>query len=153
MSARSTIELALTRLFRRETNPHAAVTRAIADYTAACRIDAFNEAIQALHPWGITMGASHAPGVNFAVGVLTSVRDDRTTDCTADATFFQPGRRYSHGDWQFHCATVTGHPATGKKKAIGWITFNGIDWQIHQYSTAEWGTDWTDITPGGAAHV
>lgn len=57
------------------------------------------------------------------------------------ATFFEPGRTYSEPDgstdWQFRCETVTTHPATGQRTAIGWRHFRG-EWEICAHDEGDW---------------
>lgn len=67
----------------------------------------------------------------------------------AEATpgFFQPGHLYALNIWRFHCATVAPHPETGEPQAIGWIRISDGSWTTYAYRAAEWGEDWTDITP------
>lgn len=60
--------------------------------------------------------------------------------------FFQPGHRYALEIWRFHCATVTTHPDTGERQAIGWIRVSDGSWTAYAYSATEWGERWTDIT-------
>lgn len=140
MSASDTVLFALRKHFRRELDPTIPAVDCLAEYDAERRVEAFDEGIRALRKW------FHKPGVSFAVGVLLSVRDDRDPDTADRAGFFQPGHTYRHGDWDFRCASVATHPATGKPTAIGWIRFPDRAWQIYEYSEAEWGCDWTDIT-------
>ncbi|MFE6284400.1 hypothetical protein [Streptomyces sp. NPDC057877] len=68
----------------------------------------------------------------------------------ADATpFFVSGHLYANGPWRFHCGTVTTHPATGERTALGWLQVDGSGWTTYGYSEAEWGSDWTDVTGPG----
>jgi NTP pyrophosphatase (non-canonical NTP hydrolase) len=46
--------------------------------------------------------------------------EDRAPD------FYQPGTSYSHRDGtDFRCVTVTTHPNTGERRALGWAVRNG----------------------------
>lgn len=60
--------------------------------------------------------------------------------------FFQPGHRYAHNQWHFHCATVTAHPETGERSAIGWTQISDGSWTTYAYSEAAWGGGWVDVT-------
>lgn len=55
--------------------------------------------------------------------------------------FFEPGRTYTEPDgstdWQFRCDTVTTHPATGQRTALGWRHFRG-EWETCAYDEDEW---------------
>ena len=76
-------------------------------------------------------------------------KSSREADATP--TFFQPGRLYAYDIWRFQCATVTAHPETGERVAIGWIRISDGSWTTYAYSAAEWGVDlWTDVTEDGA---
>lgn len=45
---------------------------------------------------------------------------------TAAPDFFQPGHAYTHRNGSgFRCVTVTAHPNTGERRALGWIVRNG----------------------------
>lgn len=66
-----------------------------------------------------------------------------------DPSFFQPGHRYAHSQWHFHCATVTAHPETGEHSAIGWLQISDGSWTTYAYSEAAWGDSWVDVTPAG----
>jgi hypothetical protein len=72
-----------------------------------------------------------------------AVRPDNLRMLPAD--FFEPDRTYTEPDgstdWRFRCDTVTTHPRTGERTAIGWRHFRGEwepcaygedDWEIHQ---------------------
>ncbi|WP_330349236.1 hypothetical protein [Streptomyces sp. NBC_00582] len=76
---------------------------------------------------------------------------EKSSPTGADATpdFFQPGHLYAYEVWRFHCATVTAHPTTGERTAIGWIRISDGSWTTYAYSAAEWGGSWTDITTTG----
>lgn len=56
--------------------------------------------------------------------------------------FYQPGHTYTsstpsqHG-WKFRCDTVTTHPETGGRTAIGWRFFCG-EWEVYDYSEDDW---------------
>ncbi|MGW3428940.1 hypothetical protein ACWDHW_13430 [Streptomyces melanosporofaciens] len=76
-------------------------------------------------------------------------------EITQPADFFQPGHTYSddeHG-WKFRVDTVTTHPETGERTALGWRYWTGWepyaygedDWEIHQM------VGHTDVTEDGKA--
>lgn len=119
----------------------------------AFRVENYNEAIQALHPWGLTMGDSHATGVNFAIGVLMSVRDHRDGGGReVDASFFQPGHTYArehHGcRIEFHVRHVDVTP-NGTRFAFGFRTEPCISgWAPDDSDDMD---GWTDVTEGGAS--
>lgn len=58
---------------------------------------------------------------------------------TTTPGFFQPGHDYTHRDGSdFKCVTVTAHPITGERRALGWIIRNGR----HEGATLD-PDDWT----------
>lgn len=72
--------------------------------------------------------------------------------------FFEPGRTYTNhhyiGDYRFQCVTVTAHPTTGERVAIGWetdptgcthLTHRGIGHWRNEYD------DGTQATGGDAS--
>ena len=48
------------------------------DALDALRIQDLNEGINALNEWAANISDQYEPGLNFAIGVLTAVRDHRT---------------------------------------------------------------------------
>jgi hypothetical protein len=57
------------------------------------------------------------------------------------ASFFQPGHTYTDPapayDWQFRCDTVTVHPDTGERVALGWRRHHG-EWEPYAYDEADY---------------
>ena len=55
--------------------------------------------------------------------------------------FFQPGHTYTDPtpayDWQFRCDTVTIHPDTGERVALGWRRHRG-EWEPYAYDEADY---------------
>lgn len=71
------------------------------------------------------------------------------------ADFFQPKRTYRIAGergprWTFICATVTTHPNTGQRVAVGWSRFGShqsATWVLGQIEEDVWADGgWTDIT-------
>lgn len=121
-----------------------------ADALAQRRVQALDEGITALRKW------AHKDGVEFAIGVLMSVRDDRDTADEA-ADFFRPGHTYVNAEfpehqWKFRCDSVTTHPEDGERTALGWRFFNG-EWDAIAYGEADWEihqlVGLADVTEGG----
>jgi hypothetical protein len=94
---------------------------------------------------GGKMRAAQADAVAAMASKLArgAVRPDNLRMLPAD--FFEPDRTYTEPDgstdWRFRCDTVTTHPRTGERTAIGWRHFRGEwepcaygedDWEIHQ---------------------
>ena len=57
------------------------------------------------------------------------------------ADFFQPGRTYTYGWWQFRCDAVTTHPGTGDRTALGWFRTSGGQWRPFNSTEDEWAED------------
>ncbi|MEH0417896.1 hypothetical protein [Streptomyces sp. B21-083] len=65
-----------------------------------------------------------------------------------DEDFFQPGHGYTHRDGSdFRCVTVTAHPQTGERLAMGWH----IDsWGLHYPATVginQWRHEYDGVQP------
>jgi hypothetical protein len=74
--------------------------------------------------------------------------DGHDADPGAD-DFFQPGHTYAYSVWQFRCDTVTTHPATGERSALGWLRCSGGSWQTSDQSEREWADGvWADAAEG-----
>lgn len=81
-------------------------------------------------------------------GQAASDSQPDTDNTTPPADFFQPGHGYTHRSYgnDFHCVTVTTHPTTGERLAMGWLSEHG-DWHRptvvginqwnHEYDGAE----------------
>ncbi|BBB01020.1 hypothetical protein RVR_8252 [Actinacidiphila reveromycinica] len=66
-------------------------------------------------------------------------------------TFFQPGRTYTSAGWQFRCDTVTTHPHTGERVALGWARIGRSEWTTCSETEDTWTAGhWTETTDGGA---
>lgn len=79
-------------------------------------------------------------------------KDTREGESTPQpADFFQPGHTYTHKLWDFRCDTVTTHPQTHNRTALGWFRFSDDPWTTCGYSNAHWSEHWTDVTEGGDA--
>lgn len=72
-----------------------------------------------------------------------------------NAGFFEVGRRYVSGTWQFRCEAITPSPGTGEIRALGWKRSPVHD--VHLWHAAALDPDdwkyggWTDITGPGDA--
>jgi hypothetical protein len=101
----------------------------------AVRVEDLNEGIDRLLEWAASVGSDMALGVNFAIGVLLSVRD-REPAAQGEPTFFQPGHTYTEPgdttDWRFRCDSITSHPDDGERTALGWRHFRG-EWEPYAY--------------------
>lgn len=57
------------------------------------------------------------------------------------ADFYEPGHTYADPDpqydWQFRCDTVTAHPGTGERTALGWRFYKG-KWEPIEYGEDSW---------------
>lgn len=84
----------------------------------------------------------------------------READATLD--FFEPGHTYTEPgdvtDWRFRCDSITTHPGTEERTALGWRHFQGEwepyaygadDFEIHQIADAI-GADTTTTGKDGA---
>ncbi|MEX3101191.1 MULTISPECIES: hypothetical protein [unclassified Streptomyces] len=60
--------------------------------------------------------------------------------------FFEPGHTYRAAAWEFRCDTITHHPKTSERTALGWLRRGTSDWTAWAYSAADWGSEWADIT-------
>lgn len=119
----------------------------LADHDEAVRVAALNDALTVLRGWQGEISEWRAPGLEFAIGVLLSVRDDYDPDC--EPAFFQTGRTYRHmvTGSTIRVLAIDPHPVTGVIHAIGWLhspassplvgRLNGLDWESG---------DWADIT-------
>lgn len=71
------------------------------------------------------------------------------------ANFFEPGRSYVSGTWQFRCEAITPSPGTGEVRALGWKRSPVHD--VHLWHAAALDPDdwkhggWTDVTEAGGA--
>lgn len=69
------------------------------------------------------------------------------------ANFFEPGRSYVSGTWQFRCEAITPSPGTSEIRALGWKRSPVHD--VHLWHAAALDPDdwkhggWTDITEAG----
>ena len=75
-----------------------------------------------------------------------AVRPDNLRMLPAD--FFEPGHAYTHRNGtDFHCVTVTAHPKTGERLAMGW---HFDSWGLHYPTTVgitEWRHEYDGVTP------
>ena len=112
----------------------------------AVRVEDLNEGITRLGEW--TVSNELKPGLDFAVGVLKSVRD-REPAAEGEPTFFQPGHTYTrphHGETiTFVVEAVSTSPDGQHTVAHGW--------RITPYTNGGWEpsdsndfTGWTDVT-------
>lgn len=68
---------------------------------------------------------------------------EKSSPTGADATpaFFQPGHTYTEPDgstdWKFRCDSVTTHPGSGERTALGWRHFRG-EWEPCAYDEGDW---------------
>ncbi|MET9098334.1 hypothetical protein [Streptomyces antibioticus] len=137
----------------------ATASRALATAEAAVLAEAEAEIAAAIdrnrteHPDAEAMIARRL-GMHAAERVVRWLREglnEKSSPAGAGATpeFFQPNHLYAYDRWRFACATVTAHPATGERTALGWIRVSNGGWTTYAYSAAEWGEPWTDITTTG----
>ncbi|MFJ1667426.1 hypothetical protein ACIOK4_13760 [Streptomyces bottropensis] len=73
---------------------------------------------------------------------------------TATPDFFQPGRSYVSGTWQFRCEAITPSPGTGEIRALGWKRAPVHDvhlWHAAALDPDDWAHGgWADITKDGS---
>ncbi|HSE05919.1 MAG TPA: hypothetical protein VLK35_17355 [Methylomirabilota bacterium] len=70
------------------------------------------------------------------------------------ASFFEPGRSYVSGTWQFRCEAITPSPGTGEIRALGWKRAPVHDvhlWHAVALDPDDWAHGgWTDVTKDGS---
>ncbi|MEE4540947.1 hypothetical protein V2S66_03065 [Streptomyces sp. V4-01] len=67
--------------------------------------------------------------------------------------FFQPARTYTDAKsaWRFRCDTVTTHPGTGERTALGWRLHQG-EWESYSYGEDDWDVQtFVGMADGGEA--
>ena len=66
--------------------------------------------------------------------------------------FFRPGRTYTEAAWAFRCDTVTTHPETRVRTALGWTRIKDSGWTPYSHTEDDWadGT-WAEATGPGDA--
>ena len=118
----------------------------------AHRVEVLDEGITALRKW---------TGMDLAIGVLLSVRDDRDTADEA-ADFFRPGHTYTENEPftapeirpHFHCVAVAIHPTTGNRRAFGFEQrTTNAPWASASLRDEEWADGWVDVTEGEATNA
>jgi hypothetical protein len=74
---------------------------------------------------------------------------------TQPADFFQPGHGYTHRSYgnDFHCVTVTTHPITGERLAMGWLSEHGEWHRPTVVGINQWNHEYDGVEPptGGDA--
>lgn len=92
-----------------------------------------------------------APLAVYLVELLNADAGEEATADAATATpdFFQPGHTYQHSAWSFRCDTVTSHPDTGERTALGWFRFRQERWRSFSTNVALWADGWTDVAEAG----
>lgn len=90
-------------------------------------------------------------GMAAAERVVQGMREEveeKSSPAGADATpeFFQPGHTYRSGRTIFLCEAVSTHPATGERRALGWVRQDGYFDEVQ-------GLDPDDFVLGGWADV
>jgi hypothetical protein len=60
--------------------------------------------------------ADGARAVEWEIGLMASGNDEPA----AAPDFFQPGRTYTSGTWEFRCVAVSPSPTGGELRALGW---------------------------------
>lgn len=69
------------------------------------------------------------------------------------ASFFEPGRSYVSGTWQFRCEAITPSPGTGEIRALGWkrAPVHGVHlWHAVALDPDDWAHGgWADVTEAG----
>lgn len=99
-----------------------------------------------------TEDPKYIAGLRDGAALLTRVAGEKATAEAETATpdFFQPGHTYTHTPWQFRCDTHSTHPATGERRALGWLLTTGGQWQEHALDPDDWAHgNWTDVTESG----
>lgn len=87
----------------------------------------------------------------FAAYLVELLKADRGQAAPAP-DFFRPGATYSYAAWAFRCDTVTTHPATGERVALGWFRFRQSEWTTYSYDETDWSDGlWAEDTDGGTS--
>ena len=72
---------------------------------------------------------------------------------TLPATFFEAGRSYASGTWQFRCESISPSPGTGEIRALGWKYSPVCDvhlWHAVALDPDDWTHGgWADVTEDG----
>lgn len=68
-----------------------------------------------------------------------AVRPPLSKDATPAPDFYQPGYTYSDTDpeWRFRCDSITTHPESGERTALGW-RFSRGEWDAIAYGEDDW---------------
>jgi hypothetical protein len=104
------------------------------------------------HESELQHAAVHAMGAllrRVAAGQVASGSQLDTDDTTQPADFFQPGHGYTHRSYgnDFHCVTVTTHPTTGERLAMGWLSEHGEWHRPHVVGINQWNHEYDGAEP------
>ncbi|MFF5451828.1 hypothetical protein ACFY40_11385 [Streptomyces sp. NPDC012950] len=87
--------------------------------------------------------------LHFTGGEVTELRV-QPSETAPD--FFRPGQSYKHGPWVFRCDTITTHPETGERRALGWFRTSENKWVTADSDQVAWDTGvWETTGKDGAS--
>lgn len=98
--------------------------------------DRVTEAVRPLVPYRPVWDGSLPPGSYVCSVCGQPVESEPCPEHAPD--FFQPGHTYAYAAWKFRCDTVTTHPGTGERTALGWFRTSRGAWRPFSASQREW---------------
>jgi hypothetical protein len=156
VSADSPAEIELTTVLMGATNA-GETHRILAAFKAEHRAEVLREAAEALRVehrrifWATKPDTcAEAEFLDRMANAGQAGKDTASSgESTQPADFFQPGHGYTHRSYgnDFHCVTVTTHPTTGERLAMGWLSEHGEWHRPHVVGINQWNHEYDGAEP------
>jgi hypothetical protein len=90
---------------------------------------------------------------DYRAEVLAEEKTTPEVGAAVTPGFFEVGRTYTSGTWQFRCEAITPSPSTGEARALGWkrSPVHGVHlWHAEALDPDDWEHGgWVEVTDGG----